>query len=62
MKRNTKSQSLVVLFLLGCLLFNYPLLYLFSSYVTVLHIPVLYMYLFSTWAVLIGLMAVIAER
>lgn len=62
MKRGTKSQNLAALFLLGCLLFNYPLLSLFSRYIMVLDIPLLYIYLFTAWAALIALMATIVER
>jgi hypothetical protein len=61
-KRSSRSQRLVAVFLLGSLLFDYPLLYLFSKYVTVLDIPILYLYLFTAWAALIGLMALFAER
>jgi len=61
-RRGTQSQNLAALFLLGCLLFNYPLLSLFSRYVMVLDIPLLYIYLFTAWAALIALMATIVER
>lgn len=61
-KRGTKSQNLAALFLLGCLLFNYPLLSLFGRYIMVLDIPLLYIYLFTVWAALIALMATIVER
>jgi len=57
-----KGQRLVALFLLGCLLFNYPLLSLFASGMRIWGIPLLYVYLFVAWAVLIGVMAVIIER
>jgi hypothetical protein len=60
--RATLNQRLVSVFLLGCLLFTYPLLALFNSSSTVFGIPVLYAYLFSAWAVLIVLMAVAVER
>ena len=36
-----RGQRLVVLFLLGCLLFNYPLLYLFNSNSRIFGIPLL---------------------
>lgn len=55
------GPRLVALFLLGCVLFNYPLLYLFNSHQTVLGIPVLYAYLFSSWFALIALMALVIE-
>lgn len=57
-----RGQRLVALFLLGVLLFNYPLLQLFSRDGLVLGIPLLYCYIFCTWAVLIGLMALVVEQ
>lgn len=57
-----KRQRLAAVFLLGCLLFNYPLLDLFNSDAKVLGIPLLYAYLFGAWALLIVLMAWIMER
>lgn len=57
-----RRQRLVGLFLLGCLLFNYPLLYLFNSNSQIFGIPLLYAYIFAAWALLIGLMAWIVER
>ena len=61
-KSSRKGQQLVGLFLLGCLLFNYPLLALFNVHVSVLGIPLLYAYLFTAWTILIVLVAVIMER
>jgi len=57
-----KGQRLVALFLLGCLLLNYPLLNLFANTGRVLGIPVLYAYVFVVWALLIGLMALVVEK
>ena len=57
-----KGQRLAALFLLGLLLFNYPLLTLFAGSVHVLGIPVLYFYVFAVWALLIGLMALVVEK
>jgi hypothetical protein len=57
-----KSQRLVALFLLGCLLLNYPLLSLFNRIGTFMGIPVLYFWLFAVWALLIVLMAFVVER
>ena len=59
---NRKRQRLVGLFLLGCLLFNYPLLELFDVRTTVLGVPLLYAYLFAAWAGLIALVAYVVER
>lgn len=60
-ERKLKGQQLIALFLVGCLLFNYPLLALFSRDGLVGGIPLLYVYIFITWAVLIGLLATIIE-
>ena len=61
-KTSRKGPRLVALFLLGCLFFSYPLLALFNVRATVLGIPLLYAYLFSAWALLIALVAVVMER
>ncbi len=57
-----KGQRLVALFLLGCLLFNFPLLALFTGTMRIWGIPLIYLYVFAAWAVIIGLMALIIER
>ena len=56
-----KGQRLTALFLVGCLLFNYPLLTLFSIDGLIRGIPILYVYVFVSWLVLIGLMAIVIE-
>ena len=56
-----KGQRLIALFVLGCLLFNYPILSLFNLPSEVLGVPVLYAYIFAAWTLLIALMAVAAE-
>ncbi|HXV99463.1 MAG TPA: hypothetical protein VEC93_13655 [Anaerolineae bacterium] len=61
-ERNLKGQRLAALFLVGCLLFNYPLLSLFSQDGMVWGIPILYVYIFLAWAALIGLMVIVIER
>ena len=61
-KPGRKGERLVGLFLLGCLLFNFPLLALFNVRATVLGVPVVYAYLFGAWALVIALVAVIMER
>jgi len=55
------GQRLVGLFLLGCVLFNYPFLYLFNHPLQVFGIPLLYLYVFAAWALLIGLMVWVIE-
>jgi hypothetical protein len=61
-KSSRKGQRLVGLFLLGCLLFSYPLLAVFNMRATVFGVPVLYAYLFAAWALVISLIAAIMER
>jgi hypothetical protein len=57
-----KSQRLVAVFMLGVLLFNYPLLALFNRAAEAWGIPIVYAYVFSVWALLIGLLALVIER
>ena len=61
-KSSRKGPRLVGLFLLGCLLFTYPMLALFNVRATVMGVPVLYAYLFAAWALLIVLVALAMER
>jgi hypothetical protein len=62
MGSDIKSQRLIALFLLGCLFFGFPVLYLFNLGDTVFGIPLSFLYLFLAWALLILLMALVAER
>ncbi len=62
MGNSVKGQRLAALFLLGCLLLNYPLLDLFALPALVAGIPLIYAYLFFVWALLILLMTAIVER
>ena len=61
-KSSRRAPRLVALFLLGCLLFNYPLLVLFNVRASVLGIPLPYAYLFSAWILVIVLAALVMER
>jgi hypothetical protein len=61
-KSSRKGQRLVGLFLLGCLLFSYPMLALFNVRATLFGVPLLYAYLFAAWALLIAIVAYIMER
>jgi hypothetical protein len=61
-KPNVKGQRLVALFLFGNLLFNYPLLALFNRHGSVFGIPLLYVYVFGAWALLIALLTYIVEK
>lgn len=56
-----KGQRLVALFILGCLLFNYPVLSLFNVAGDALGVPLLYAFIFAAWAVLVALMAFAVE-
>ncbi len=56
-----KNKRLVGLFLLGCLLFNYPLLSLFNLETMIFGLPLLFFYVFTAWAILI-LLAAIATK
>jgi hypothetical protein len=53
---------MIVLFLMGALALNYPLLSVVDRQHLVLGMPLLYLYLFLVWLVIIVLMAFIAER
>ena len=57
-----EQQWLVAAFILGAVLFNYPILSLFNASASVLGIPVLYVFIFAAWAFIICLVAWIAER
>jgi hypothetical protein len=62
MNDGPKAARLVGLFLVCALLFNYPLLALFDRAATAFGIPVLYVYMFGAWALLIALLALVIER
>lgn len=48
-----KKQKLVGIFALAILLFNFPLIGLFSDQGLIFSLPVLYVYVFCSWAVII---------
>ena len=60
-KFEIKGQRLVALSMLGCLLFNYPFLALFNDPGSLFGIPVLYVYIFAAWGLLILLIAMVVE-
>ena len=62
--QNRDGARLGAVFLLGLVLFNPLLIQIFDggADVAVFGVPLLYLYLFVGWAVLIGLMAVVTER
>lgn len=55
---NLKGARLVALFFLGTLLFNYPILSLFNRNVLVFGIPLLYLYFFISWLLIIALVCI----
>ncbi|MBD5803272.1 hypothetical protein AZOA_27080 [Azoarcus sp. Aa7] len=59
---NIKAHRLAALVLLGSLLFNYPLLALFNHPALVGGVPILYVYVFAAWALLVGLLVLVVER
>ena len=62
MKAGRRTARLVALAILGCLLFNYPILALFNRPGSVFGIPTLYAWIFGAWTVLIALMARAVEH
>lgn len=62
MRKGLAGQRLVAVFLIGLLLFNFPLLSLFDRAELLFGLPLLHVYLFLAWGVLIALVAWIAER
>ena len=56
------SARFVALFLMGAVAINPPLLAIFDVDTLVLGVPLLYVYLFTAWAVLIALVRLVAER
>jgi hypothetical protein len=63
MKRSDiTGQRLAAIFLMGCVLLNYPIISLFSGPREVGGVPLLYAYVFGAWILLIALMAWVIER
>lgn len=56
------GQRLVAVFLVGLVLFNYPMVSLFDRAASLFGLPLLVVYLFSVWLGLILLMAWVIER
>lgn len=55
------AEKLTLLFVLGAVLLNYPMLAIFNRAETLAGMPVLYLYLFGLWAVGIGAIIVLAR-
>ena len=56
------GERLVALVIAAALAFNYPLLYLFSEGGLLFGLPLLVVYLFLTWLIVIVLAALLMER
>lgn len=61
-KPGPSGARLACVFLLGCLLFSYPLMALFNVPARIFGVPVLFAYLFSAWVLVIALVALLMER
>jgi len=61
-KPNVTGDWLIAAFMLGAVLFNYPILSLFNKEGSVLGVPLLYVFIFVAWGGLIGLAAWIIAR
>ena len=59
---NKKSKRLVALFLFGFVLLNYPILSLLNLDIFIFGLPLLYIYIFGVWALLILLSAWVTRR
>jgi len=58
MTRDSKTNKrLVALFLLGCVLLNFPILSLVNLEVLIFGLPLMYVYIFGVWCLLISLTA-----
>ncbi len=62
MLKNMTTERLVVLFLVGWALLNFPLLTLWNSDATLFSIPLFPIGLFLIWGVLIAVLAWLIER
>jgi len=62
MRRSVTTERLIALFLLGLLLFNYPVLAVFNRAAEISGIPLVYVYIFAAWAGFIALLALLVER
>jgi hypothetical protein len=50
---NIKNKRLFCLFLLGCLILNYPIISLFNHEIFIFGIPLLFVFLFCGWSLII---------
>lgn len=62
MKLRNKKRKLVLLSLFSLLLYSYPLLSLTDKPKMIANIPVLYLYLFITWILIIIVTYILTEK
>ena len=56
------NERYVALIILTALLFNPPIMSIFNSTELILGVPMLFLYLFAAWTLIIGLNAYLAKR
>lgn len=56
-----KTRRLAGVFLLGWVLLNYPILSIFNLPTSWEGIPFVYVYVFATWTLIIGLLAIVTR-
>lgn len=57
-----KNQRLIALFVLGCVLFNFPIIALFNQKILIQGVPLIYIYVLLVWGGFIALAALIVNR
>ena len=62
MRNQDRGKRLIAVFLLGTVLLNFPLLTVVEAGQGLFGLPPLFLYLFSVWAGLIVLLALLVER
>ncbi len=56
------TLRLALVFCLGLLLYNYPLMSIFGVQSSIANFPVLYLYIFGTWLLIICVIGYLVER
>ncbi len=62
MQRPTLKTALLIIFTVFILLLQFPLISIANQEIHIANTPLLYFYIFVTWILMIGLMAVVLER
>jgi len=62
MESKNKTHRLISLFILGSLLLNAPILSLFNVKGFLMGIPLLYLYIFTAWALLVVLIGLVMRK